>query len=51
MCKKLHISFEWFDMVNSLRELWILNPQGLHSKHECLTYNNEGWYFTVKLCL
>lgn len=29
-------------MLKSLTELHILNPQGLYSGDECLTYNGEG---------
>ena len=42
MCKKLDVSFQWFEMLDSLSELCIVNPQGLYSGDECLTYNSEG---------
>ena len=42
MCEKVDVSFKWFDMLEYLPELCILNPQGLFSGDECLTYNGEG---------
>ncbi|XP_019856431.1 PREDICTED: uncharacterized protein LOC109584966 [Amphimedon queenslandica] len=42
VCKKVDISFKWFDMLQSLAELHILNPQGLYSGDECITYNIEA---------
>ncbi|XP_011407261.2 PREDICTED: uncharacterized protein LOC105314663 [Amphimedon queenslandica] len=42
ICKKVEVSFKWYDMLNSLKELHILNPQGLYSGDECLTYNSEA---------
>ena len=42
VCKKVDVSFKWFDMLKSLPELFIINPQGLYSGDECLTFNGEG---------
>lgn len=45
VCKKVDVPFKWFDMLKSLPELFIINPQGLYSGDECLTYNSEGTLF------
>ncbi|XP_011404196.2 PREDICTED: uncharacterized protein LOC105312898 [Amphimedon queenslandica] len=42
VCKKVDVSFKWHDMLKSLTELHILNPQGLYSGDECLTYNSKA---------
>uniref|UniRef100_A0A1X7ST07 VWFA domain-containing protein n=1 Tax=Amphimedon queenslandica TaxID=400682 RepID=A0A1X7ST07_AMPQE len=42
VCKKVNVPFKWYEMLHSLPELHILNPQGLYSGDECLTYNSEA---------
>ncbi|XP_019856429.1 PREDICTED: uncharacterized protein LOC109584963 isoform X1 [Amphimedon queenslandica] len=41
VCRKVDVFFKWYDMLHSLSELHILNPQGLYGD-ECLTYNSEA---------